>query len=118
MDASPILCGGVTVYKALKNSGIRKDSWVVLPGAAGGLDHLAIQYARAMGFRVVAIDSGAKKVILCNELGADVFIDFAETSVSQLSRVIAEKNMLMMGPCFRMWLMLSSRQPVVELTAP
>ncbi|CAD6585795.1 MAG: Alcohol dehydrogenase [Cyphobasidiales sp. Tagirdzhanova-0007] len=80
MDASPILCGGVTVYKALKNSGIRKDSWVVLPGAAGGLDHLAIQYARAMGFRVVAIDSGAKKVILCNELGADVFIDFAETS--------------------------------------
>ncbi|KAG2076351.1 GroES-like protein [Suillus decipiens] len=59
--AASIFCAGVTVYRALKYSHAKIGEWVVLPGAGGGLGHLAIQYAVAMGFRVVAIDTGLEK---------------------------------------------------------
>ncbi|KAJ5272586.1 alcohol dehydrogenase [Penicillium angulare] len=77
-DAAPILCAGVTVYKALKIANLRKGSWVAVPGAGGGLGHLAIQYARAMGFNVVALD--VNKRAFCLSLGADVYIDVLETT--------------------------------------
>ncbi|WVQ80493.1 hypothetical protein IAT38_002598 [Cryptococcus sp. DSM 104549] len=74
--AAPLLCAGVTTYKALKQSNTKVGDWVALPGAGGGLGHLAVQYAKAMGLRVVAIDTGAAKEKLCKALGADVWIDF------------------------------------------
>lgn len=77
--AASILCAGLTVYRALKYSGARIGNWVVLPGAGGGLGHLAVQYAVAMGMRVVAIDTGAEKKNLCMTLGAEKWIDFKET---------------------------------------
>lgn len=75
-SAAPLMCGGVTVYTALKTAGIRPGDWVVVPGAGGGLGHLAIQYAKKMGGRVVAID-GKGKGALCRGLGADEFLDFS-----------------------------------------
>lgn len=77
-DAAPILCAGVTVYKALKQSNAKTGNWVAIPGAGGGLGHLAIQYANLMGLRVIAIDTGAAKKKLCEELGAEAWIDFKE----------------------------------------
>ncbi|KAI1324052.1 alcohol dehydrogenase [Xylariaceae sp. FL0255] len=76
-DAAPILCAGVTVYKSLKVASLRKGSWVAIAGAGGGLGHLAIQYARAMGMKVVALD--VDKRDLCLGLGADVYIDILKT---------------------------------------
>ncbi|KAI0064343.1 GroES-like protein [Artomyces pyxidatus] len=78
-EAASILCAGVTVYRALKYSRTTIGDWVVIPGAGGGLGHLAIQYANAMGLRVVAIDTGAEKKALCLQLGAEKWIDFKET---------------------------------------
>ncbi|KAF9239793.1 hypothetical protein BU15DRAFT_87816 [Melanogaster broomeanus] len=78
--AAPILCAGLTAYRALKYSDARIGNWVVLPGAGGGLGHLAVQYAVAMGMRVLAIDTGEEKKRLCLELGAEKWIDFKETS--------------------------------------
>ena len=49
------MCAGLTVYKALKNSNLHVGDWIVIPGSGGGLGHLAIQYAVAMGLRVIAI---------------------------------------------------------------
>ncbi|KAL5529622.1 hypothetical protein ACEPAG_5607 [Sanghuangporus baumii] len=77
--AASILCAGVTVYKALKNSNARVGNYVVIPGAGGGLGHLAVQYARAMGLRVIAIDTGADKEKLVKKLGAEAWIDFKKT---------------------------------------
>jgi len=77
--AAPILCAGVTVYKALKQSGARAGEWVVIPGAGGGLGHLAIQYARYMGLRTIAVDTGDAKKTLCEESGAERWIDFKTT---------------------------------------
>ncbi|KAG1823549.1 chaperonin 10-like protein [Suillus subaureus] len=76
--AASILCAGLTTYRALKYSRAKIGEWVVLPGAGGGLGHLAVQYAVAMGFRVVAIDTGLEKKKLCLELGAEKWIDFKE----------------------------------------
>ncbi|KAL1888529.1 hypothetical protein Sste5346_009485 [Sporothrix stenoceras] len=76
-EAAPLMCGGVSVYAGLKRSGMQIGDWVVVSGAGGGLGHLAIQYARAMGAWVVAIDAGSKEKF-CRELGADEFVDFAK----------------------------------------
>ncbi|GMM31303.1 alcohol dehydrogenase [Martiniozyma asiatica (nom. inval.)] len=73
---APILCAGVTVYKALKTADLRPGQWVAISGAAGGLGSLAVQYAKAMGLRVLGIDGGADKGELVKSLGAEAFVDF------------------------------------------
>ncbi|EPQ50664.1 GroES-like protein [Gloeophyllum trabeum ATCC 11539] len=77
-EAVCMLCAGLTVWKALKQTNTVAGNWVVVPGAGGGLGHLAVQYAAYMGLRVVAIDGGEEKRKLCFELGAEKFIDFRE----------------------------------------
>ncbi|GAA5996310.1 zinc-dependent alcohol dehydrogenase [Rhodotorula paludigena] len=78
--AAPILCAGVTVYKAIKQSNTKPGDFVVISGAGGGLGHLAVQYATAIGLRVVGIDTGADKKKLLASYGADIFVDFKEHS--------------------------------------
>jgi propanol-preferring alcohol dehydrogenase len=77
-EAASVLCAGVTVYRAIKYSQTNPGDWIVLPGAGGGLGHLAIQYARVRGLRVIAVDTGAAKKELCLKLGAEKWIDFME----------------------------------------
>jgi alcohol dehydrogenase, propanol-preferring len=72
--AAPILCAGVTTYKGLKQTEARPGEWVVISGA-GGLGHIAIQYAKAMGLHVVAVDLGPDKMALARKLGAEIAID-------------------------------------------
>ncbi|KAF5002061.1 hypothetical protein FDECE_10740 [Fusarium decemcellulare] len=72
---SPILCGGVTAYAAIKAAGAVAGQWVAISGAGGGVGSLAIQYAKAMGYRVLAIDVGEDKKAFCLDSGADAFID-------------------------------------------
>ncbi|KAI2623935.1 alcohol dehydrogenase [Hypomontagnella submonticulosa] len=74
---SPVLCAGITVYKALKESGVRPGQQVAIVGAGGGLGSLAIQYARAMGLHAIAIDGGEEKGAMCKELGAENYVDFS-----------------------------------------
>lgn len=78
-EVAPILCAGVTVYKALKTANLRAGKWVCISGAGGGLGTLAIQYGKAMGLQVLAIDGGEDKGKLCKSLGADAFVDFTKS---------------------------------------
>jgi alcohol dehydrogenase, propanol-preferring len=71
---APILCAGVTVYKGLKVLDARPGQWVAVVGA-GGLGHLAIQYAKAMGFHVAAVDVDPAKLTLASRLGAELCIN-------------------------------------------
>jgi alcohol dehydrogenase/propanol-preferring alcohol dehydrogenase len=73
-EAAPLLCAGITVYNALRNSGARAGELVAVQGI-GGLGHLGIQYARQMGFRTVAIGRGGDKQPLAKKLGAHEYID-------------------------------------------
>jgi propanol-preferring alcohol dehydrogenase len=78
--AAPIMCSGTTSYAALRKSGVRAGEWAVILGAGGGLGHFAVQIAKAMGARVIAVDSGAAKKDLCMSLGAVEFIDIASNT--------------------------------------
>jgi len=79
-EVAPILCAGITVYKGLKESGARPGHTVAIVGAGGGLGALAQQYAKAMGLRTIAIDTGAEKKAMSEKMGCDAFVDFATSS--------------------------------------
>ncbi|CAP39760.1 Protein CBG23238 [Caenorhabditis briggsae] len=76
--AAPVLCGGVTAYKALKETNVKPGQIVAITGAGGGLGSFGIQYAGAMGMRVIAIDHSEKKDH-CMNLGAEWFVDAFNT---------------------------------------
>jgi alcohol dehydrogenase, propanol-preferring len=71
---APILCAGVTTYRGLKRSNTRPGQWVAVLGI-GGLGHIAVQYAKAMGMRVAAVDVAVDKLRLAKSLGAEVTVD-------------------------------------------
>jgi propanol-preferring alcohol dehydrogenase len=75
---APILCAGVTVYKGLKMTEARPGNWVVISGV-GGLGHLAVQYAIAMGLNVVAIDVDDAKLAFARSLGAAITVNALTT---------------------------------------
>ncbi len=70
---APILCAGVTTYKGLKETEVKPGQWVAISGI-GGLGHLAVQYAKAMGMHVVAVDIAPEKLALATKLGADAVV--------------------------------------------
>ena len=74
VDAAPLLCAGLATFNALRKSGARAGDLVAVLGI-GGLGHLAVQYARKMGFRVVAIARGSEKCEQAKALGAHHYID-------------------------------------------
>ena len=74
LDAAPLSCAGVTTYKAVKVSGARPGTRVLVSGI-GGLGHLALQYARLTGAETIAVDITDDKLALARELGADHVID-------------------------------------------
>ncbi|WZP00155.1 alcohol dehydrogenase AdhP [Isosphaeraceae bacterium EP7] len=78
VDIAPILCAGVTVYKGLKMTDAKPGEWMVISGV-GGLGHLAVQYAKVMGYQVAAVDVGQDKLDLARRLGATVVVDARET---------------------------------------
>lgn len=71
---APILCAGVTTYKGLKETEARPGEWVAISGI-GGLGHVAVQYAKAMGLHVAAVDVDPGKLALAKRLGADLAFD-------------------------------------------
>ncbi|MBY8885186.1 alcohol dehydrogenase catalytic domain-containing protein [Streptomyces sp. PTM05] len=73
-EAAPLACAGVTVYNALRRSSARPGDTVAVLGL-GGLGHLGVQFAAAMGFDTVAIARGADKAPLAEKLGARHYID-------------------------------------------
>lgn len=81
---APILCGGVTAYKAIKVSEAHSGQWIVISGAGGGVGALGVQYAKAMGYRVIAIDLGDTKRDYCLQLGAEVYFDAKEVDVARI----------------------------------
>jgi propanol-preferring alcohol dehydrogenase len=74
--AAPILCAGVTTYKGIKETDTKPGDWLAISGI-GGLGHVAVQYAKAMGLHVVAIDVSEDKLALARRLGADITVNAA-----------------------------------------
>lgn len=79
--AAPLLCAGLTIYNAILNSGTAPGSAVGIQGI-GGLGHLGVQYAHAMGMTTVAIARGPEKEEFALELGADEYVDAADNEAA------------------------------------
>jgi propanol-preferring alcohol dehydrogenase len=87
-EIAPIVCAGVTTYKGLKETDARPGQWVAVSGV-GGLGHMAVQYAKAMGLHVAAVDIADDKLELARSLGADITINAAKTDpVSEIHKRI------------------------------
>jgi propanol-preferring alcohol dehydrogenase len=89
-DIAPILCAGVTVYKGLKMTETKPGDWVVISGI-GGLGHVAVQYAKAMGMNVAAVDVDDAKLDLARRLGATVTVN-AKTSNDPAAEIKAQTD--------------------------
>jgi len=70
-EAAPLICAGITTYKGIKATEARPGEWIAISGC-GGLGHLAIQYAKAMGLLVCAVDIDDRKLAHAKALGADL----------------------------------------------
>ncbi|MFF4901403.1 alcohol dehydrogenase catalytic domain-containing protein [Streptomyces sp. NPDC001068] len=80
-EAAPLLCAGLTTFTALQRVDARPGSLVAVQGI-GGLGHLAVQYARSLGYRVAAVARGVEKEKLARELGAHHYIDSTDVDVA------------------------------------
>jgi propanol-preferring alcohol dehydrogenase len=81
-DAAPLTCAGVTTFKAIKVAGLQPGETASIVGV-GGLGHLAVQYARVFGARVVAVDVEDAKLDLARALGADLTVNARTTDPVQ-----------------------------------
>lgn len=87
-DAAAILCAGVTVYKGIKETNTKPGDWVAIAGV-GGLGHMAVQYAKAMGLKVIAIDVHDEQLKLAKHLNADIVINAAtEDPVARVQKEV------------------------------
>ena len=85
---APVLCAGVTVYKGLKSLDCKPGDWVVISGI-GGLGHMAVQYAKVMGFHVIGVDIDDTKLALATKLGADMVINAGtQDPVAEVQRAL------------------------------
>jgi propanol-preferring alcohol dehydrogenase len=75
-EAAPLICAGITTYKGIKETGAKPGQWIAISGI-GGLGHLGVQYAKAMGLQVCAIDIDDGKLAHARRLGADITINAA-----------------------------------------
>jgi len=113
-NVAPVLCAGLTVYKGLKESGARPGEQVVIVGAGGGLGSIAIQYAKAMGLHVIAVDGGEEKGVSCMKLGAASYIDFKKGGdvVEEVKKASGEERL---GP-HAVLLLAPSEGPFLQAT--
>ena len=93
-DAAPLLCAGITTFNALRNSGARSGDLVGIQGL-GGLGHLGVQYARAMGHEVVAISRGADKEEFAKQLGAQHYVDSGRDDFAEAMQALGGARVIL-----------------------
>lgn len=94
VEAAPLLCAGLTTFNALRRSRAHAGELVAIQGI-GGLGHLAVQYARRMGYRVAAIARGEAKRDLALGLGAHHYIDAAATDAAKALQELGGASLIL-----------------------
>lgn len=91
---APILCGGVTAYKALKScDGLYPGRWIAVSGGGGGVGAFVVAFGKAMGYRVIAVDAGAEKGRYALAEGADHYVDIMSPEVVRTGSGTAVKKL-------------------------
>lgn len=95
---APILCGGVTAYKALKScTDLYPGQWIAVSGGGGGVGAFVVAFGKAMGYRVIAVDAGVDKGTYATEEGAEHYVDITNPEVINGGGVGAEVKKLTGG---------------------
>jgi len=84
------MCAGATIYSSIKRCELKPGQWIIISGCGGGLGHLGIQFAKALGYRVVGIDARPEALKVAESLGAcDLLIDASknESSADLLKKI-------------------------------
>lgn len=84
-EAAPLCCAGWSAWSAVCETGLDAGQRVALFGM-GGLGHLAVQYARERGLRVVAVDVSESKLRLARRLGAELTLPAADAGRTLLKQ--------------------------------
>ena len=90
--AAPLACAGCTVYKSIIVAGLKRGEWLGIVGSGGGLGHLGIQFAKALGLKVVGVDARDEGLELTKKLGADIVVDARKKGDSLLEEVHKATN--------------------------
>lgn len=77
-SAAPLACAGVTIWGGLVRAGLEEGQTVAIVGGGGGLGHLGIQFAKALGLKVIVVDARDEGLALAKECGADIVLDARE----------------------------------------
>ncbi len=94
VDAAPLYCAGLTPYRALKISGARLGDTVAVWGL-GGLGHYAVQIAKVIGARVVAVDIDSSKLEFARRLGADFAFDASREKADEAIRSLGGAHVVL-----------------------
>lgn len=107
-EYAPLLCAGVTVFNGIRKMNITAGDVVAVQGL-GGLGHLAVQYARKLGYRTVALSTSANKKDFAFQLGATDYIDTSKEDAAEALQkmggasliVVTAPNPKIMGPLLK-----------------
>ncbi|KAB8302462.1 hypothetical protein EYC80_005869 [Monilinia laxa] len=86
-SAAPLACAGITVWGGLVRAGLKAGEWIAIVGAGGGLGHLGVQFAKALGLNVVAVDARDEALQLAKDCGADVLVDARQSKTKVVEEV-------------------------------
>jgi alcohol dehydrogenase, propanol-preferring len=86
-SAAPLACAGRTIWRGVLQTGLKKGEWVAIVGSGGGLGHLGIQFAKAVGLKVIGIDARDEGLSLSKEYGCDVVLDAREGKEAVVKKV-------------------------------
>jgi propanol-preferring alcohol dehydrogenase len=88
VSAAPLACAGSTVWKGIQRANLSPGQWLAIVGSGGGLGHLALQFAKALGLKTIGIDARDEALELGRQVGADVTIDARQETAKVIGEVI------------------------------
>jgi propanol-preferring alcohol dehydrogenase len=86
-SAAPLACAGRTIWNGVLQANLKSGEWIALVGSGGGLGHLGIQFARALGLNVVGVDARDEGLAMSKENGAHVVVDARKGKESVVAEV-------------------------------
>ncbi|KAK4546028.1 hypothetical protein LTR36_002165 [Oleoguttula mirabilis] len=89
LSAAPLACAGRTIWRGVLQANLEKGQWLAIVGSGGGLGHLGIQFAKALGLQVIGVDARDEGLSLTKENGADIIIDARKGKESAVEEVEA-----------------------------
>jgi D-arabinose 1-dehydrogenase-like Zn-dependent alcohol dehydrogenase len=89
LSAAPLACAGRTAWRAVLRTGLKSGEWVCFIGSGGGLGHLGIQFAKALGLKVIGVDATNKGLEVSKKHGADLVVDVREDKIDVVRKVQA-----------------------------